>query len=40
MYKENVAVCSQINTKHSTQASTTYNVLMLNLVVRKETARL
>ena len=37
MYKAKVAVCSDIRTKHWTQSE---NFWMLNLVVRKETARL
>ena len=40
MYKAKVAVCSEIRTKHSRKASIIYNFWMLNLVVRKETARL
>jgi hypothetical protein len=40
MYKAEVAVCSEIRTKHSTQSEHHVEFLMLNLVVRKETARL
>jgi hypothetical protein len=41
MYKERVAVCSEIRTKHSTQSEHHVEVLnVINLVVRKETARL
>ena len=38
LYKAKVAVCSDIRTKHSTQRGR--HVEFLNLVVRKETARL
>jgi len=38
-YKAKVAVCSEAIIKQR-RASTTYYFLMLNLVVRKETARL
>ena len=41
MYKAKVAVCSDIRTKHSTQSEHHVEFfLMLNLAVRKETARL
>jgi hypothetical protein len=40
LYKAKVAVCSQIHTKHSMQSEHNLEILMLNLVVRKETARL
>ena len=40
MYKAKVAVCSDIRTKHSTQSERHVKICMLNLVVRKETARL
>ena len=41
MYKTKVAVCSDIRTKHSTQNEHHVEFfLILNLVVRKETARL
>ena len=40
MYKAKVAVCSDIRTKHSTQSGRHVEFLMLNLMVRKETARL
>jgi hypothetical protein len=40
MYTEKVAVCSEILTKHSTQSEPHVEFLKLNLVVRKETARL
>ena len=40
MYKAKVAVCSDIRTKHSTQSENHVELLMLSLVVRKETARL
>ena len=40
MYKAKVTVCSDIGTKHSTQSERHVEFfLMLNLVVRKETAR-
>jgi hypothetical protein len=40
-YKAKVAVCSEIRTKHSTQSEHHVEFfLLLNLVVRKETARL
>jgi len=40
LYKGKVAVCSEIRSKHSNKSGTTQNFLILNLVVRKETARL
>ena len=40
MYKANVAVCSEIHTKRQCKSRITSNVLMLNPVVRKETATL
>jgi len=40
MYKAKVAVCSEIRTKHSTQSEQNVEVLNVNLVVRKETARI
>jgi hypothetical protein len=40
MYKARAAVYSEIRTKHLGKASTMYNFLMLNPVVRKENARL
>jgi hypothetical protein len=40
MYKAKVAVCSEIRKKHSTQSEHHVEFLMLNLVVRRETARL
>jgi hypothetical protein len=40
MYKEKVADCSEIRTKHSTQSEHHVEIWTLNLVVRKETARL
>jgi len=40
-YKAKFAVCSEIRTKHSTQSEHHVEIfLMLNLVVRIETARL
>ena len=39
MYKAKVAVCSDIRTKHSAQSERHVEVWMLNLVVRKDTAR-
>ena len=39
MYKAPVAACSDIRTKRSTQSERNVEVLMSNLVVRKETAR-
>ena len=39
MYKAEVAVCSDIRTKHSTQSEPHVEFLNVNLVVRKETAR-
>ena len=39
MYKAKVAVCSDMRTKYSTQSERYVEILMLNLVVRKETAR-
>ena len=40
MYKSKVAVCSEIRTKHLAQSERHVERWMLNLVVRKETARL
>jgi len=41
MYKATVALCSEIRTKHSTQSEHDVEFLnVINLVVRKETARL
>jgi len=40
MYKVKVAVCSEIRTKHSTHTEHHVEFLLLNLVVRKETAGL
>ena len=40
MYKAKIALCSDILTKHTTQSERHVEFLMLNLVVRKETARL
>jgi hypothetical protein len=40
LYKAKVAVCSEIRTKLSTQSEHHVEFFMLNLVVRKETARL
>ena len=40
MYKVKVAVCSEICTKHWTQSELHVEFLNVNLVVRKETARL
>jgi hypothetical protein len=40
MYKAKVAVCSEIRKKHSTQSEHHVEIWMLNLVVRRETARL
>jgi hypothetical protein len=40
VYKAKVAVCCEIRTTHSTQSEYHVEFLMLNLVVRKETARL
>jgi hypothetical protein len=40
MYKANVAVRSEIRIKHSTKGEHHVKFLNLNLVVRKETARL
>jgi hypothetical protein len=40
MYKTKVAVCSEILTKHPTQSKHHVEFLMLNVVVRRETARL
>jgi hypothetical protein len=41
LYKAKDAVCSEIRTKHSTQREHHAEFfLMLNLVIRKETARL
>jgi hypothetical protein len=37
MYKANVAVCSDIRTKHSTQSEHHVEILNVSLVVRKET---
>jgi hypothetical protein len=39
MYGEIIAVCSEIRTKHI-NVNSMWNFLMLNLVVRKVTARL
>jgi hypothetical protein len=39
-YKEKAAVCSEIRKKHSTQSERHVGFSMLNLVVRKENARL
>jgi len=39
-YKSKVAVCSEIRTKHSMQSEHHVVFWMVNLVVRKETARL
>jgi hypothetical protein len=39
-YKAKAAVCSEIRTKHSTQSEHHVEILNVNLVVRKETARL
>jgi len=39
-YTAKVAVCSEIRRKHSTQSEHHVEFLILNLVVRKETARL
>jgi hypothetical protein len=40
MYKAKAAVCSEIRTKHSTQSEHNIEFLKVNLVIRKETARL
>ena len=40
MCKAKVAVCSDICTEHSSQSEHHVEFLMLNMVVRKETARL
>jgi hypothetical protein len=40
VYKAKVAVCSDIRTKHLTQREHNLHSLTLNLVLRKETARL
>ena len=40
MYKAKVAVCSDIRTKHSKQSELRIEIWMLNLAVRKVTARL
>ena len=40
VYKAKVAVWSDIHTKHSTQGERHVDFLNVNLVVRKETARL
>ena len=40
MNKTKVAVCAEVRIKHSTQSQHHVEFLMLNLVVRKETARL
>jgi hypothetical protein len=40
MYKAKAAVCSEVRTKHSTRSERHIEFWMLNLVVRKETARL
>jgi hypothetical protein len=39
-YTAKAAVCSEICTKHSTHSERHVEFFMLNLVVRKETARL
>jgi hypothetical protein len=39
-YKAKTAVCSEIRTKYSKHSGRLLVFLMLNLVVRKETARL
>jgi hypothetical protein len=39
LYKAKVAVCSEIRTKHKLNVGTTQKFLMLNLMVRKVTAR-
>jgi hypothetical protein len=39
-YKAKVAVCSEIRTKHSMQSMHHVKFLNVNLMVRKETARL
>jgi len=39
-YTTKVALCSEIRTKHSTQSKHHVEFCFLNLVVRKETARL
>jgi hypothetical protein len=39
-YTAKIAVCSEIRTKHSTQSEHHIEFWILNLVVRKETARL
>ena len=39
VYKAKVAVCSEIRTINQRKASTMLNFWILNLVVRKETAR-
>ena len=40
MYKAKVAVCSDIHKKHSMQSEHHVEFLNVNLVVRRETARL
>jgi len=40
MYKANLAACSEIRTKHSTQSEHDVEIWKLNLVVRQETGRL
>jgi len=40
MYKAKAAACSKIRTKHSTQSEHHVEFFNLNLVIRKETARL
>ena len=40
IYEAKVAVCSEIPTKHSTQSEHHEELWILNLVIRKETARL
>jgi hypothetical protein len=40
VYKENVAVCSEFRTKHPMQSELNVEFWLLNLVARKETARL
>ena len=39
MNKREVAVCSEIRTKHSPQSEHYVKIWMLNLVVRRETAK-
>ena len=40
MYKAKVSVCSEIRTKHSTQSEHSVEFWKLNVMERKETARL